>query len=137
MGDNSPQGLFLGVVAAHQRVVKVSPSVVRVLYGIRVAQLYRSQGGCVLAQLRTPTVVDMSVLLFELAVYALVALACAASFAVLRHWLRQRVLQKIPGPSNPSLFWGKTCQLRKTGHMLRGLSRSLASHGQSLCIFVL
>lgn len=89
------------------------------------------------ASLRIPTVVDMYVLLFELAVYALVALACAASIAVLRHWLRQRILQKIPGPSNPSLFWGKTHQLRKTERMLKRLSRSLASHVQSLCIFIL
>ncbi|KAI9443764.1 cytochrome P450 [Lactarius psammicola] len=44
--------------------------------------------------------------LFEFAVYALVALTGVASLAVLRHRFRQRSLQKIPGPSNPSLFWG-------------------------------
>ncbi|KAI9440829.1 cytochrome P450 [Lactarius indigo] len=48
----------------------------------------------------------MSALLFELAIYALVALACAAILVVLRHGLRQRSLRKIPGPSSPSLFWG-------------------------------
>ncbi|KAI9439892.1 cytochrome P450 [Lactarius indigo] len=38
--------------------------------------------------------------------YTLVALAVAASLAVLNHRVRQRSLQRIPGPSNPSLFWG-------------------------------
>ena len=83
-----------------------------------------------------PPLVDMSVLLFKLAVYALVALACVATLAVLRHWLRQRILQKIPGPSNPSLFWGKIHQIQ-TELMLKGLGRSLASHVQSFCIFIL
>jgi hypothetical protein len=44
--------------------------------------------------------------LFQFAAYALVALAGAASLALLRHRFRQRSLQNIPGPSNPSLFWG-------------------------------
>ncbi|KAH9175552.1 cytochrome P450 [Lactarius sanguifluus] len=44
--------------------------------------------------------------LFEVAAYALVALAGAASLTLLRHRFRQRSLLKIPGPSNPSLFWG-------------------------------
>ncbi|KAH9166702.1 cytochrome P450 [Lactarius sanguifluus] len=48
----------------------------------------------------------MSAFFFEPAAYALVALACVATLVVLRHGLRQRSLQKIPGPSNPSLFWG-------------------------------
>ncbi|KAH9024960.1 cytochrome P450 [Lactarius hengduanensis] len=48
----------------------------------------------------------MSAFFFEPAAYTLVALACAATLVVLRHGLRQRSLQKIPGPSNPSLFWG-------------------------------
>ncbi|KAI9458422.1 cytochrome P450 [Lactarius psammicola] len=40
--------------------------------------------------------------LFELAACGIVALACAT---LLRHWFRQLSLHKIPGPSNPSLFW--------------------------------
>ncbi|KAH9046662.1 cytochrome P450 [Lactarius hengduanensis] len=44
--------------------------------------------------------------LFDVATYALVALAGAASLILLRHRFRQRSLLKIPGPSNPSLFWG-------------------------------
>ncbi|KAI9458420.1 cytochrome P450 [Lactarius psammicola] len=48
----------------------------------------------------------MSILLFELVACVLVAPACVAFFAVLRHRFRQRSLHKIPGPSNPSLFWG-------------------------------
>ncbi|KAH9175545.1 cytochrome P450 [Lactarius sanguifluus] len=43
--------------------------------------------------------------LFEVAAYALVALAGAASLTLLRHRFRQRSLLKIPGPSNSSLFW--------------------------------
>jgi hypothetical protein len=44
--------------------------------------------------------------LFQFATYAPVALVGAALLALLRHRFRQRGLQKIPGPSNPSLFWG-------------------------------
>ncbi|KAH9165536.1 cytochrome P450 [Lactarius sanguifluus] len=44
--------------------------------------------------------------LFGVAAYALVALAGAASLTLLRHRFRQRSILKIPGPSNPSLFWG-------------------------------
>ncbi|KAH8986066.1 cytochrome P450 [Lactarius hatsudake] len=44
--------------------------------------------------------------LFEVAAYALVALAGAASLILLGHRFRQRSLLKIPGPSKPSLFWG-------------------------------
>ncbi|KAI9443760.1 cytochrome P450 [Lactarius psammicola] len=44
--------------------------------------------------------------LFEFSAYALAALVGVASLAVLKHRFRQRSLQKIPGPSNPSLFWG-------------------------------
>ncbi|KAH8984241.1 cytochrome P450 [Lactarius akahatsu] len=43
--------------------------------------------------------------LFVVAAYALVALAGAASLTFLRRRFRQRNLLKIPGPSNPSLFW--------------------------------
>ncbi|KAH9073511.1 cytochrome P450 [Lactarius deliciosus] len=43
--------------------------------------------------------------LFEVAAYALVALAGAASLILLGHRFRQRSLLKIPGPSKPSLFW--------------------------------
>ncbi|KAH9055229.1 cytochrome P450 [Lactarius vividus] len=43
--------------------------------------------------------------LFEVAAYALVALAGAASFTLLGRRFSQRSLLKIPGPSNPSLFW--------------------------------
>ncbi|KAH9023443.1 cytochrome P450 [Lactarius pseudohatsudake] len=43
--------------------------------------------------------------LFEVVAYALVALAGAVSLALLSHRFRQRILLKIPGPSNPSLFW--------------------------------
>ncbi|KAI9461548.1 cytochrome P450 [Lactarius psammicola] len=49
--------------------------------------------------------------LFKIFAYALVALAGVALLAVLKHRIRQRSLQRIPGPSNPSLFWGK---LRRT-----------------------
>ncbi|KAI9458417.1 cytochrome P450 [Lactarius psammicola] len=48
----------------------------------------------------------MSVHYFELVAYSLVALAGAVSLSVLRHRFRQRCLQKIPGPPNPSRFWG-------------------------------
>ncbi|KAI9442924.1 cytochrome P450 [Lactarius indigo] len=44
--------------------------------------------------------------LFDVAACALVVLAGAASLALLGHRFRQRSLLKIPGPSNPSLFWG-------------------------------
>ncbi len=44
---------------------------------------------------------------FEYAPFALVVLAGVASLSVLRHMFRQRSLQRIPGPPNPSLFWGK------------------------------
>ncbi|KAI9463351.1 cytochrome P450 [Lactarius psammicola] len=44
--------------------------------------------------------------LFKIFAYALVALAGVALLAVLKHRIRQRSLQRIPGPSNPSLFWG-------------------------------
>ncbi|KAH9039749.1 cytochrome P450 [Lactarius hengduanensis] len=44
--------------------------------------------------------------LFEVVAYSLVALAGAASLALLSHRFRQRNLLKIPGPPNPSLFWG-------------------------------
>ncbi|KAH9036024.1 cytochrome P450 [Lactarius deliciosus] len=44
--------------------------------------------------------------LFVVAVYALVALAGAALLTFLRRRFRQRGLLKIPGPSNPSFFWG-------------------------------
>ncbi|KAH9055232.1 hypothetical protein EDB87DRAFT_1642202, partial [Lactarius vividus] len=39
--------------------------------------------------------------LFEVAAYALVALAGVASLTLLRHRFGQRSLLKIPGPSNP------------------------------------
>ncbi|KAH9023440.1 cytochrome P450 [Lactarius pseudohatsudake] len=44
--------------------------------------------------------------LFVVAAYALVALAGAASLTFLSRRFRQRGLLKIPGPSNPSFFWG-------------------------------
>ncbi|KAH8985443.1 cytochrome P450 [Lactarius hatsudake] len=44
--------------------------------------------------------------LFVVAAYALVALAGATSLIFLRRRFGQRGLLKIPGPSNPSLFWG-------------------------------
>ena len=53
----------------------------------------------------------MSVRYLELVAYALVALVGAASLATLRHWVRQRTLQKIPGPPNPSYIWGKVHRL--------------------------
>jgi hypothetical protein len=45
--------------------------------------------------------------IFQLATCSIVALAGAVLLSALRHWFRQRCLQKIPGPSNPSLIWGK------------------------------
>ncbi len=63
----------------------------------------------------SPLPFDMSVRYFELVAYALVALAGAASLASLRHRFRQRSLQKIPGPPNPSYFWGKVHSLEKLG----------------------
>jgi hypothetical protein len=74
--------------------------------------------------------------LFQFAAYALVALAGAASLALLRHRFRQRSLQNIPGPSNPSLFWGKLRRLEKNGSRAERMSRPLASHVQSLCLLV-
>ncbi len=55
----------------------------------------------------------MSVLIFRFAAYAIVALAGAVLLPVLKHRFRQRCLQKIPGPSNPSLIWGKSHELEK------------------------
>ncbi len=75
-------------------------------------QVYRPHGG-----LFIPTSLNMFAL-FEFAAYALVALVGAASLAVLRHRYRQRSLQNIPGPLNPSFFLGKLHGLEKTGHML-------------------
>ncbi|KAH9031912.1 cytochrome P450 [Lactarius pseudohatsudake] len=51
-------------------------------------------------------IIDMSVLIFRFVAYAIVALAGAVLLSVLKHRFRQRSLLKIPGPSNPSLFWG-------------------------------
>ncbi|KAI9458421.1 cytochrome P450 [Lactarius psammicola] len=48
----------------------------------------------------------MPVLLFELAACVVVALAWASCLGVLRHRHRQKSLHKVPGPLNPSLFWG-------------------------------
>ena len=78
----------------------------------------------------------MSVRYFELVAYALVSLVGAASFAALWHRVRQRTLQKIPGPPNPSYIWGKVHRLEKLGHMLKGMNRSLASYVQPLRLFV-
>ncbi|KAI9432668.1 cytochrome P450 [Lactarius indigo] len=47
-----------------------------------------------------------AILIFRFAAYAIVTLAGAVLFSVLNHRFRQRSLQKIPGPSNPSLIWG-------------------------------
>jgi len=66
-------------------------------------------------ELHIPLSLDMSVLLFELAVCVILAPACAAFLAMLGHRFRQRSLHKIPGPSNPSLFWGKIHGLQKNG----------------------
>ncbi|KAH8982228.1 cytochrome P450 [Lactarius akahatsu] len=52
------------------------------------------------------TRIDMSVFIFRFVAYAIVALAGAVLLSVLKHRFRQRSLLKIPGPSNPSLFWG-------------------------------
>ncbi len=71
--------------------------------------------------------------LFEFVAYALVALAGVASLAVLRHRFRQRTLQKIPGPSNPSPFWGELRRLEKNGSHAERTRRSLASYVQPLC----
>ena len=56
------------------------------------------------------------------AIAGIAALASAVLFSLLRHRFRQRGLQKIPGPSNPSLIWGKThIAQRKVGRMLSGI----------------
>jgi hypothetical protein len=73
---------------------------------------------------------------FELVVLALVVLVVAASLAAIGHRLRQKSLQKIPGPPNPSRFWGNVHSQDKLEHMLKGWSRSLAPHVQPLRIFV-
>jgi|SRR6266404_139098 len=53
---------------------------------------------------------------FEFAPYVLVVLAGVASLAVLGNTFRQRSsLQHIPGPPNPSLFWGKLRGLEEHG----------------------
>jgi hypothetical protein len=49
----------------------------------------------------------MLVLLFKFISYAFLAFAGAAFLVVLRHRFRQQHLWKIPGPSTPSLVWGK------------------------------
>jgi hypothetical protein len=60
---------------------------------------------------------DMSVLIFRFAAYAVVALALAMAGAVflpvLKHRFRQRALHKILGPSSPSVIWGKCHSLDK------------------------
>ena len=59
----------------------------------------------------------MSILIFRFAAYAVVALPLALAGAVLlsilKRRFRQRSLQKIPGPSNTSLIWGKSHALEK------------------------
>jgi hypothetical protein len=50
---------------------------------------------------------NMLVLLFKFASYAFLAFAGAAFFVIVRHRFRQQHLWKIPGPSNPSVVWGK------------------------------
>jgi hypothetical protein len=49
----------------------------------------------------------MLVLLFKFASYAFLAFSGAAFLVSLRRRFRQLHLWKIPGPSNPSLVWGK------------------------------
>jgi hypothetical protein len=56
----------------------------------------------------------MLVLLFKSALYAFIAFTSATFLVVLRHRFRQQHLWKIPGPSNPSLIWGK---IRASGTM--------------------
>jgi hypothetical protein len=70
--------------------------------------------------------------LFQFAAYALVALAGAALLALLRHRFSQRSLQNIPGPSNPSLFWGKLRRLEKDGSRAERTRRPWASYVQPL-----
>lgn len=64
-------------------------------------------------KLHTPLSLGMSVFLLELAACIILASACAALFVELRMRFRQRSLHKIPGPSNPSLLWGKFLRLPK------------------------
>ena len=54
-----------------------------------------------------PTSLIMALFLFNLSMYTLVAMASVTTLVVLKRRLRQRSLYKIPGPSNPSIFWGK------------------------------
>jgi hypothetical protein len=79
----------------------------------------------------------MALFLFKISAYALLALASATFLAVLKRRLRQRSLCKIPGPSNPSFFWGKIHELERTGRMLNWMRRSLASYVQPPCLYVL
>ena len=44
---------------------------------------------------------------FKLALYSLFTAAGSVFLVILKHRLKQRCLWKIPGPSNPSLLWGK------------------------------
>ena len=78
-----------------------------------------------------PTSLSMFAL-FEFAAYALVALVGVALLAVYRHRLRQRSLLKIPGPSNPSLFWGKLRWSKKNGLHAEIKRRPFASYVQPL-----
>ena len=81
-------------------------------------------------------VFDMSIPYFERVAYALVALVGAASLAAFGHRFRQRTLHKIPGPPNPSRFWGNVHRLEKLEPRVEAMSRSLASHVQPLRLFV-
>ena len=71
--------------------------------------------------------------LFQFAVYSLAALVGTASLAILRHRFRQRSLRKIPGPSNPSIFWGKLRGLEENGSHVKIMSRPWATYVQPLC----
>ena len=75
--------------------------------------IYRLHANCIFVTWHIPLALDMYSLLFKLAACIILASACAAFLALLRARFRQRSLHKIPGPSNPSLFWGKILGLQK------------------------
>lgn len=63
--------------------------------------------GISLASMQHYPHLGMPVSIFRFVAYAIASVAGAILLSLLRHRFRQRCLQNIPGPSNPSLIWGK------------------------------
>ena len=80
----------------------------------------------------------MSLPILRFSVYAIAALAGAVLLSLLRNRFKQRGLQKIQGPSNPSLIWGKLyLGQSKADRILKWiLWRSFARYFQSQCLSV-